>query len=362
MTSKIIYGCKPIQSSIDNRYHYVYRITNLVENKHYYGSRSSKLHPFIDLGTKYFGTPSSEKNRWIKKDQKDNPSHYKYKILRCFETRQEATGLEVFIHKKFDVKLHKKFYNESNQTSTGFDTTGRVVVKDTSGATFLCDVDDPRILSGEFVSIFKGKTAVIDNNGNTLIIQIDDPLYLAGEYTKLMAGKTVFKDLNGVACILSVDDPRIAAGEFVGITSGVPVAEEVRVAIRNTLKAKMAAGGLFGEEHRKNLQIGSKGKPKQKEHTQKGVRTRKEKKIGMGRNHWKSKYIYHTPWGSFDSPTALEPEFTMQRMKNMCLNNQGIMTNKSYYSCEKLVKTHPPSIIGKSYKEIGFSVTDLQKS
>lgn len=50
MTSKFIYGCAPFQSSIDNRYHYVYRITNLVEDKHYYGSRTSSILPESDLG------------------------------------------------------------------------------------------------------------------------------------------------------------------------------------------------------------------------------------------------------------------------------------------------------------------------
>ena len=34
--------------------HYVYRITNKVENKHYYGCRTTKLDLKDDLGSKYF--------------------------------------------------------------------------------------------------------------------------------------------------------------------------------------------------------------------------------------------------------------------------------------------------------------------
>ena len=34
--------------------HYVYRITNKIENKHYYGVRSCKIDPKLDLGIKYF--------------------------------------------------------------------------------------------------------------------------------------------------------------------------------------------------------------------------------------------------------------------------------------------------------------------
>lgn len=125
MTSKTIYGCAPIQSSIDGKFHYVYRITNLVENKHYYGVKTSKEAPHLVMGYSYFGSPASKTNSWIIQDQKVNPSHYKYKILRCFEIRKEATGFEIFIHRKFDVKSHKQFYNEANQTSTGFDITGK---------------------------------------------------------------------------------------------------------------------------------------------------------------------------------------------------------------------------------------------
>lgn len=127
MTNKTIYGANPFQSSIDNRYHYVYRITNLVEGKHYYGSRTSSKSPELDITTKYFGSPSSEKNRWIIDDQKVNPTHYRYKILRCFETRKESVDLEILLHKKFNVKNHLKFYNEQNQTTNGFDTAGKTM-------------------------------------------------------------------------------------------------------------------------------------------------------------------------------------------------------------------------------------------
>ena len=36
----------------------------------------------------------------------------------------EAVEHEIFLHAKFNVKLHPKFYNKSNQTSTGFDRFG----------------------------------------------------------------------------------------------------------------------------------------------------------------------------------------------------------------------------------------------
>ncbi len=102
-------------------YHYVYRITNLVENKHYYGKRSTKTLPHLDLGHRYF---SSSKDKSFINDQKINPSHYKYKIIANFETAKKAISFEIKLHNKFNVGQNPFFYNLAKQTSTGFDSTG----------------------------------------------------------------------------------------------------------------------------------------------------------------------------------------------------------------------------------------------
>jgi hypothetical protein len=127
MSSKNIYGAKPVVGS-DNQFHYTYRITNLVEGKHYYGVRSCKRDPYKDLGTKYFCSVTTKESEWIIEDQKINPQNYRYKILAFSPSREEALDREVILHRMFDVKNHKKFYNGANQTSSGFDTTGMVPV------------------------------------------------------------------------------------------------------------------------------------------------------------------------------------------------------------------------------------------
>lgn len=102
-------------------YHYVYRITNIKYNKHYYGTRTSKTDPKIDLGEKYF---SSSTNKDFIKDQQENTQDYKYKIIQKFRNREEALKLEIKLHNKFDVGINEVFYNKAKQTSVGFDTTG----------------------------------------------------------------------------------------------------------------------------------------------------------------------------------------------------------------------------------------------
>lgn len=100
-----------------NRNHYVYRITNIIKGKHYYGVRTTKLHPIEDIGKCYF---SSSSNKNFIKDQKTNPQNYKYKIVGIFENRVEAARKEILLHAKFDVKNNKNFYNRANAISDGF--------------------------------------------------------------------------------------------------------------------------------------------------------------------------------------------------------------------------------------------------
>jgi len=107
------------------RYHYVYRITNTIQHKHYYGSRTTskvkEITPSDDLGCIYF---SSSSDKSFIQDQKDNPLYYKYKIIKIFNTKVEAVNFEIVLHNRFNVAVNNKFYNKAKQTSTKFNTTG----------------------------------------------------------------------------------------------------------------------------------------------------------------------------------------------------------------------------------------------
>jgi group I intron endonuclease len=110
------------------KYNYVYRITNKILKKYYYGSRSSEIEAKLDLGIKYFSSSSDEDFR---EDQKNHPENYKYKIVRICSTRKEATDLEIKLQKKFNVGINESFYNKVIQTSTGFDRTGTTQTPET---------------------------------------------------------------------------------------------------------------------------------------------------------------------------------------------------------------------------------------
>ena len=251
---------------------YVYRITNIKLNKHYYGKRSCKILPALDLGIRYF---SSSKDKNFLKDQKENPSHYKYKIIREFISSEEACEFEIRLHKRFQVGTNSNFYNIVTQTHTAFDSTG--------------------------------KCAMEDKFGNRMMLSKEDQRFLSGEYKTVKCG-------------------------FV------------------------SKGRIFTTEHRENLSKSSKGKKKSKEHVEKSKKTKDLLGLQKGKDHPRFKYYYQTPWGTFDSPKSLEPNLTMSRMKNFCINNSRIFTEKVLFGCELLKEKFTTEDVGKTYKELGFSV------
>ena len=99
-------------------YHYVYRITNILLQKHYYGKRSSKRPPKQDLGVYYF---SSSTDKQFRADQKINPNNYKYKVVKTFDTCLEATAYEIRLHERFNVGKNPSIYNKVKQVLTNYD-------------------------------------------------------------------------------------------------------------------------------------------------------------------------------------------------------------------------------------------------
>ena len=115
-------------NNIKEKFHYVYRITNTVVNKHYYGVRSSKIDPKLDLGFKYF---SSSTDKEFIKEQQENRHIFKYKIVKQFDSRKEANQFEIDLHWKFDVARNETFYNRAKATLVSFCVEGIVASPET---------------------------------------------------------------------------------------------------------------------------------------------------------------------------------------------------------------------------------------
>lgn len=144
--------------------HYVYRITNKIENKHYYGVRSSTIKPKEDIGIKYFSS-STDKN--FIRDQKENPDNYKYKVLKIFPTRKDAEFFETILHEKFSVQTNESFYNKAKNTLMGFSVEGRK-----QSDEHKAKITVSKIGKVNFKNIITGETGRIDKE----LFDLDDNL------------------------------------------------------------------------------------------------------------------------------------------------------------------------------------------
>lgn len=108
-----------INFKTDGRVYYVYRISDIEDKKHYYGYHIQVLDDIIE-DLKSYGTSGKKKKLIL-----ENKDRFKFKIIKIFKSPGDAIMFESFLHQYFDVKNHNKFFNYSNQTPFGFDTSGR---------------------------------------------------------------------------------------------------------------------------------------------------------------------------------------------------------------------------------------------
>lgn len=125
-------------------YHYVYKITNLLDGRIYIG-----IHSTDNLEDKYMGS-SIPLYKDIKKFGIEN---FKKEILEFCPNRDVLLNREKELVDDNFVK-RKDTYNINLGGCTT--TTGLVPVRDKGGQTFMTRVDDPRYISGELVHVIKG--------------------------------------------------------------------------------------------------------------------------------------------------------------------------------------------------------------
>ena len=180
---------------VDNRYHYIYRVTNLETGLHYYGSRTSNE---LDIGIKYFTSSNI-----IRKDFKKHPENYKYKIIRIFDNTKDKEIYESYLHQYFNVKTNDKFYNRANQTPFGFDTTGlpcprkgkvNVINTKTNEIIFIT-CEEYHNNKNKYTHVCEGKVNVIDNRtGEPKQITTEEYHNNKNKYTYVNKGKVTAVD------------------------------------------------------------------------------------------------------------------------------------------------------------------------
>jgi len=163
-----------------NEYNYFYKITNLINERYYFG-----VHKTNKIEDGYMGSGKRLKYAIIKYGMEN----FKKEIIKYFNTFEEALNYEAEIVTEnlvndiecYNLKLGGTG-GWSYVTSTRKNVhNNKVVVFNKSGNTMMIDLDDIRYINGDLKSIHKNKINVKDNNNNYYHINIDDERYINGD-------------------------------------------------------------------------------------------------------------------------------------------------------------------------------------
>jgi len=193
------------------KYYTIYKITNLTNKYLYIGA-----HITTNVNDNYLGS-----SKHLRKDIKllGKDSFYK-EILFIFLSKEEMLNKEAeLVNKEFCYRTDT--YNRMVGGIKGsFNYIGMITVKDKDNCNLKVYLDDPRYLSGELVSISKGKVTVKNKDGETSRVNTDDPRYLSGELIFEKKGTVNVRDKYNNVFNVNINDERYISGELPFINKG----------------------------------------------------------------------------------------------------------------------------------------------
>lgn len=231
---------------MEKKYHYLYKITNILNDRYYIG-----VHNTDDLDDGYLGSGIAILNA-IKKYGKEN---FKKEILKFFDTADEAFEYESKIVNEDLIKdpmsynmqlggIHyehsgyivikdessptgysslSKFSDEYKNNSYTSQIKGKTIVRTDHGNKWV-DIETAKKLS--LPGIRKGMVTVIDEDGKYINVSINDEKYLSNKYKQINTGYVIVKDENGNIYRVSTNDPRYISGELKYIFKNTVVVRE----------------------------------------------------------------------------------------------------------------------------------------
>lgn len=207
------------------KYHYFYKITNLLNEHFYYG-----VHSTNNLEDGYMG--SGKRLHYAYK--KYGMQNFKKEILKFFDSSSEAYKYEAEMVTE-ELIRNPECYN-LKLGGFGWNTNGLAAVKDKDGSIFHVFIDDPRYINRELLPVSHGMVPVKDKDGNCFSVSVDDPRYLSGELVGQNKGLVTVKDKNGNYFLVPKDDSRYLSRELTPVWTGRKHSEESIKKAKNTYK------------------------------------------------------------------------------------------------------------------------------
>lgn len=197
------------------KYYFVYKTTNLVNQKFYIG-----VHATTNINDGYLGS-GKRLGDAIKHYGKEN---FLREILRFFDSYEGALSYEQELVTE-DLILREDCYNMTvgggkPPTMYGEDHPFYGKTREDSRQRMLSD-DNPSKGKVGHESATYNKVSVVDANGYTLQVDKTDPRYLSGELVPVNKGKITVRDKDGKVFHVTKSDPRYLSGELTHITKGL---------------------------------------------------------------------------------------------------------------------------------------------
>lgn len=205
----------------DNEYiHYLYKITNLVTGKYYYGIHSIRKTNKRSNNLENDGYWGSGVD--IERDIATlGKNSFKKSVIKTFSTREEAIKYEAEIVNKNTV-LDPMSYNRV--LGGGGNPTGMMaaVVK-SSGKSVMIDPEEYKSNKDLYTTGMSGKVTVLLKSNNTIkTISIEEFVQNRDNYSTFGEGYSLYKKSSDWTIVmqLSTQDERVLSGEFIPIMKG----------------------------------------------------------------------------------------------------------------------------------------------
>lgn len=223
------------------KYHYVYKTTNIVNGKYYYG-----MHSTNNLHDGYKGSGHA----LHKALKKYGPSNFRKEIISFFKTREEASAFEKELVDSSVVR-DNMCYNMRTGGDYG-KTVGSLLLRDANDVIRKFDSDSDEITNGSYTNPMCGRVFVRRVSDNKEMIVTLDDFYLNRKlYITPTQGKSAYIDSDGNTCVMSKDDVRVKSGEFKPIWFGRKHKEETKQKIRNRHKETHHQSGARNSQYGK---------------------------------------------------------------------------------------------------------------
>ena len=240
----------------NKKYHYFYKITNLINNHFYYG-----IHSTDNLEDGYMGSGT----RLHKAYEKYGIENFEKEILKFFDSREECAEYEMEM--VTEELVHD--YNCYNISVGGdkFNTLYTSLVKDNNGHCFRVTATEKEKLnldhpSKNMVSCYivntcehcmvsceefnkhrdlyftasEGRVTVKDLSGNLITISCDEYKQNKDIYLHHSKNKHLMKDLNNNYFFTSLNDSRYLNGELISFWKNRNHSDETIKKIKNTMR------------------------------------------------------------------------------------------------------------------------------